>query len=119
MANRNSQATKLNSEICKISLTILFTNECCLMNATILRREYILFLVSSSKYSSTPNKEIKQKLLSYSYGSTGWLAWYRITNGSRHWEVFALLIFIAWDICISLTVGSIHTVSIVISFKGA
>jgi len=40
------------------------------------------------------NKEIGQKLLSHSCGFADWLAWYEITNSSRPWETFALLICI-------------------------
>jgi len=77
MADRNFQATKPNSEICRMSLAILFTNGCYLMNAAILRRKHVTFLVSPSKYLSTPNKEIGQKLLPHSFRSTSWfgLVW--------------------------------------------
>jgi len=71
MADRNSQATKPNSEICRMPLVILFTNGCYLMNAAILRRKYVTFLVSPSKYLSTPNKEIGKKLPSHSCKSAG------------------------------------------------
>jgi len=69
MANRNSQAIQLNFKICGISLAILFTNEHCLINTAILRRKHMTFSVSPSKYSSTLNKKIRQKVLFHSYRS--------------------------------------------------
>jgi len=52
-------------------------------NTAILRKKYIMFLTSSSQYSSTLNKEIEQKLPSHNYGFAGLLATYEITDGSK------------------------------------
>jgi len=60
MVDKNFQAINSNSEICGMFLAILFLNKHCLINATILRREHMTFLASSSKYSSNPNKEIEK-----------------------------------------------------------
>jgi len=70
----------------------------------------MMFLAFSAKYLSILNKEIEQKLLSHNYRFTGWLAWYKIINISRPWEVVVLLISIVWGTCMGLTTGSIHTV---------
>ena len=71
IVNKNFQATDTNSGICRISLTILFFKEYCLMNLAILRREHVIFVVSLVKSLSIPNKEIEQKLPSYSCESAG------------------------------------------------
>jgi len=55
------------------------------------KEAYITFLVSPSKYSSTLNKKIRQKLLFHSYRSVSWLVWYGITDGSKLWEIFVFL----------------------------
>ena len=73
MAYKNFQVAKLNSEIWEISFSILFSNLYCLMKATILSREYVMFLVSPSRYSFILKKEIGQKQLSHNYGSANWL----------------------------------------------
>ena len=65
------QTADPNFAICRISLAILFFKECCLMNLAILRKEHVIFVASLVKSLSIPNKEIEQKLPSYSCGSTG------------------------------------------------
>ena len=57
----------------KIKSTVnnLDNNSHCLMNTAILRREHMIFLASSAKNSSIPNKKIEQKLLSHNCGSIG------------------------------------------------
>ena len=73
IVNKNFQAADTNSGICRISLTILFFKEHCLMNLAILRREHMIFVVSLVKSLSIPNKEIEQKLPFYSCESVGQL----------------------------------------------
>ena len=48
------------------------------------------------------NKEIEEKLLSYSYGSTGWFVWYSMIKGSKLGEANMLSMLLAsllWNIC--------------------
>ena len=60
MVDKNSYITNLNSIICEISLVILFSNRCCLMNAAILRRKHVIFFVFLAKHLSKPNNKIKK-----------------------------------------------------------
>ena len=61
IANKNSQATKPKSAICKIFLVILLSKYHCLMNTVILIRRHIIFLMFLAKYLSISDKEIEQK----------------------------------------------------------
>lgn len=73
-ADKNFQAANSNSAIYRMLLAILFSKEHCLINTTILRKEHMIFLASSSKYWSISNKKIGQKLLSHNCGFADWLA---------------------------------------------
>ena len=72
IADKNSHVANLNSTICKISLAILFSNGCCLINAAILRRKHMIFFAFPAKHLSKPNNKIK--LPSHSCESAGWLS---------------------------------------------
>ena len=87
------------------------------MKAAILRREYMMFLVLSSKYLSISKREIEQKLLFHNYGSAGWLIMYGITNSSKPWGTHASLISVIWGTCMGLTTGVIFIVSFIPFFK--
>ena len=83
-------------------LEVLLSNGLCFINAAILCKEHIIFFTSLAKNLSMPNKEIGEKLPFYSYGSTGWFAWYSITKGSKLEEanvLSTLLVSLPWGIC--------------------
>jgi len=94
-----------------MSLTVLLSNDFCLMKAAILRREHIIFFVSLAKYLLVLNNEIRVKLLSHSCGTVGWLAWYRITKNSRPREDNMLLMSVLWGMYTELSVCSKSAVS--------
>ena len=77
--------------IWEMSLAVLLSNSYCLMKVAILKRENAIFFALSAKYSSVLNNKIEAKLPSHSCGLTDWLAWYRITKGSRPEEGNILL----------------------------
>ena len=76
------QATKPKFIIWEMSLADLLSNSYCLINVAILSREHAFFALPV-KNSLISNKEIEAKLLYYSCGSAGWLAWYRVTKDSK------------------------------------
>ena len=73
IAKRKSYATKPNSEIWGMFSAVLSFSLYCLMKATILSSEHVMFLASPSKYSFILKRETEQKLPSHSCGSAGWL----------------------------------------------
>ena len=83
MAIMNSQATKLNSTIWEILLTVLLPNGYCLINDTILCKKHMMFFASLNRKSLILNKKIEVKLSSYNCKLASWLAWYRITKSSK------------------------------------
>ena len=79
----DSYIAMMNSMIWWMFLAILLPNSCSLMNVAIFCRKHTIFFVLQVRNLLIPNKKIRAKLLSHSYRSAGWLAWYGMTNGSK------------------------------------
>ena len=92
-------------------LAVILSNGCYLMKIAILKRKHTIFFTSPDKNLSIPNKKIGKKLPSHSYRSASWLAWYRITKGSKLEEDNMLLVSMLWDMYTVLPTNSKSIVS--------